>query len=352
MSRSVRVWGAGGGRSPTGSLMERLSVYVGRKRQLERHNQELEEEITEILTRRETPEERDWEEVQKPLDGLRTKVREVTLENNKLLLQVDSIKQATADLKTKLEVEQQVQWMIEQDLVGLKKNIDEIKLNRSHLHKQIEFVKEETLHFKKEHKHEVDKLHEKIKDFHVKVEVDSQDSGLNKTHVQCDRLVKKNMKEGDDWYQKKLDTIKAEVAQNTEALQFGQMELNSLLRDKRHVEIMIRAKLSTICFLEEKLKDVKGEYNHKLVQANQIILGLEGELKQVRMQMDYRMNDYHLLNDTMMLEKGISSYQELMQGITTDTNSSQLASEALHSGQHKSDHKVTQEEVPTEEENT
>ncbi len=55
-------------------LNDRLSGYLGRVKQLEKENGDLEKQIRDILARRKAPKGRDWEEVQKPLEDLKKQV--------------------------------------------------------------------------------------------------------------------------------------------------------------------------------------------------------------------------------------------------------------------------------------
>lgn len=55
-------------------LNDRLSGYLGRVRQLEKSNKDLEEKIKEILKRRGVT-DHDWEEIEKPLTDLRNQVK-------------------------------------------------------------------------------------------------------------------------------------------------------------------------------------------------------------------------------------------------------------------------------------
>ena len=56
-------------------LNERLSGYLGRVRELEKANKDLADQIKDILAKRAAPDGRDWDEIEKPLDDLRKKVR-------------------------------------------------------------------------------------------------------------------------------------------------------------------------------------------------------------------------------------------------------------------------------------
>lgn len=55
-------------------LNDRLSGYLGRVRQLEKENGDLEKQIDEIMAKRKAPEGRDWDEVEKPLEDLKKQV--------------------------------------------------------------------------------------------------------------------------------------------------------------------------------------------------------------------------------------------------------------------------------------
>lgn len=55
-------------------LNDRLSGYLGKVKRLENENGDLEREIDEILAKRKTPKGRDWDEIEKPLEGLKKQV--------------------------------------------------------------------------------------------------------------------------------------------------------------------------------------------------------------------------------------------------------------------------------------
>ncbi|MEQ2219655.1 hypothetical protein XENOCAPTIV_021377 [Xenoophorus captivus] len=71
--------------------------------------------------------------------------------------------------------------------------------------------------------------------------------------------------------------------------------------------------------LEENLIKAKAENNNRLIPFNSVILSLEGELKEVRAQVQQKVESYkELLCLKMKLEKEIKDYNELMQSITAD----------------------------------
>ncbi|XP_041822071.1 keratin, type I cytoskeletal 18 isoform X2 [Chelmon rostratus] len=304
-------------------LNDRLSGYLGRVRQLENENGDLEKQIDEILAKRKAPVGRDWDEAEKPLEALKKQIKDITMDNAKLLLQIDNTKLANDDFKNKLEDEKRARRILEKDLEDLKKTNEDTKLNRKQTQKEIDLVKEELARLKQEHKEGVDALREKIKDSEVKVEIDSQNSNLNeilsKIRSQYDKLAKKNLKETEEWYQSKFENIKVVEAQNNEVLQSSKKELKDLLKRKQTLDIKIQSLHSTIHNLEETLRSTKVEYGQRLTPLNKAILDLEAELKEVRSQVEQHVEtNNNLLCVKMKLEAEIGNYQQLIHGMTTD----------------------------------
>lgn len=305
-------------------LNDRLNGYLNRVKQLEKENRELEDEIEEILSKRSAPNGRDWDEVQKPLDDLKEKIKEITKENAKLLLQIDNTDLANNDLKNKLDDEKKAVKAIEKDVEEQRRTIDETKLKCAHLEKDIDLVKNELDTLKKEHKGDVDDLKDKIKDSEVKVEIESTDSNLadalKKIRGQYDDLVKKNEKETEDWYQTKFKTIKVEEAKNTEAVSKSQDEMKDLSKEKQLLEIKIQTAHTTIYNLEQNVKSTKMEYGLRLAPLNNNIKELEMGLKEVRNEVERQLErNKDLLMVKMKLEEEIRYYQELMHGVTADS---------------------------------
>ncbi|XP_030637583.1 keratin, type I cytoskeletal 18-like [Chanos chanos] len=314
-------------------LNNRLQDYLGRVRKLERSNEDLEEQIKDVLKRRGKTTDRDWNEVQKPLEDLKKKIRDMTMDNARILLQIDNNKLANEDFKNKLETEQIARQNVEHDLVDLRKVIDDTQLARMNLESQIESVKEEIAFLKKDHRDEVAALKDKIKDSSVNVEIDSPQSNLsdtvNKIRQEYEKLAKKNREETDEWYKTKFENIRVEVAKNTESLQTSRTELTELRRVRQILEIELQAMQNTIHSLEETLADTAGRYGRELARLNRILQQLEQDLSQVREQVERQASDYQeLLNIKMKLEAEIDNYR----GLLGDNGVAFSLEQALNSG--------------------
>ncbi|TNN53855.1 Keratin, type I cytoskeletal 18 [Liparis tanakae] len=307
-------------------LNDRLSGYLGRVRDLEKENQDLEDEIDEILSKRKTPEVRDWNEVEKPLEDLKKQIKDIAMDNAKLLLQIENTKLANEDFTKKLDDEIKAGNELEKDLQDLKKTREDTKLNQTQTQREIDLVKEELGRLERDHQEEVDVLVEKVKDSEVTVEMESKSSDLaevvNNIRYQYDKLAKKNLKDTEEWYQRKFENIKVAEAQNNEHLQSGKSELKELLTQKRALEIKLQAFLSKLCNLEEALDSTKVEYGQRLGPLNRAVLHLQAELRKARAQVERHVeNNNNLLCVKMKLETEMDNYQRLLQGITADPES-------------------------------
>ncbi|XP_032362539.1 keratin, type I cytoskeletal 18 isoform X1 [Etheostoma spectabile] len=304
-------------------LNGRLSGYVGRVKQLQKENDDMEKQIDDILAKRRTPEGRAWDEVEKPLQNLKQKIKDITKDNAKLLLQIDNTKLANDDFKNKLDDEKKARKEVEKDLEDLKKTAKDSKLNRMQTQKEMDLVKEELARLEQEHKKEVDVLREKIKNSEVNVEIESQDSNLaevlDKIRFQYDTIAMKNLKDTEEWYQGKFRDIKVVQAQNNEDLHTGKSELKDLQKQAQSLDIKIQSYHSKIHSMEEALRSTKVEYGQRLSPLNQLILNLQAELKEVRARVERHVeNNKDLLCVKMKLEAEINNYQRLMQDMTAD----------------------------------
>ncbi|XP_047433175.1 keratin, type I cytoskeletal 18-like isoform X1 [Mugil cephalus] len=306
-------------------LNDRLSGYLGRVKDLQEANRDLKKEIDDILAKRQAPESRNWDEVQEPLDELKNKVKDLTLDNAKLLLQMDNTKLANDDFKSKLEDETDARKVLEKDLEDLNKTLEESKLNRDQTEKEIDLLKTEIDRVELEHKNHVDDLREKIMASEVKVEIESQNSNLadvvNNIRQQYDKLAQKSLKETEDWYKSKFDNIKVEEAQNTQALQSGKTELKTLLKEKQALEIQIQTTYSMINSLERTADQTRDEYNMRLMPLCKVLANLENELKDIRSQVEHQVEtNKNLLCVKMKLEAEINKYQQLIFGMTAEAD--------------------------------
>ncbi|XP_026158007.1 keratin, type I cytoskeletal 18-like [Mastacembelus armatus] len=306
-------------------LNTRLSEYLRRVKQLQEENDNLQKQIDDILAKRKIPEGRKWDEMEKPLDELIKQIKDITMDNASLLLKIENTKLINEDWKKKLDNEKKAIDELEKELDDWKKTMEDTKLNCEHTKKEIELVKEELDRLKQEHKDDVVDLREKITSSEVKVEIDSQNSNLpeivSKIRQRYEMVAEKNLKETEEWYQSKFETIKVAEAQNTEAVESGKAELKDLSKKSQTLATKIQSLQSTLRNLEDVLENNKLECGQRLGPFNRKIEDLQRELEKMRSQVEQQVEtNRNLLGVKMKLEEEINKYRQLMQEMSTEAD--------------------------------
>uniref|UniRef100_A0A3B3IID7 IF rod domain-containing protein n=1 Tax=Oryzias latipes TaxID=8090 RepID=A0A3B3IID7_ORYLA len=319
-------------------LNDRLAGYLDRVKLLREENQDLQKQIDEIEAKRKVPSGRDWDQTLESLEDLKKKIKEITMENVKILLQTDSSVLANEDFKKKLEAETKANKELDKDLEDLKRTLEDTKLTQENLQQEMELVKSELDGLTRDHQNEVKDLCEKIKNSKVTVEIESQTSNLadlvKNIRVHYEKVADNNMKEMDNWYKSKFDNIKVEDAQNLEALESGKSELKDLMKQKKILEIQIKTLLGTINSLEENIRRTKDECALRLQPTWAVIRDLQRQLTEVTQQIEQQAaQNRDLLGIKTKLEQEIQKYDDLMRGITADPESLEFSlDEALNCG--------------------
>ncbi|NWQ83903.1 K1C19 protein, partial [Columbina picui] len=133
------------------SLNERLASYLDKVRALEDANSDLEIKIRDWYQKQGPGPARDYSPYYKTIEDLRDKILDATIDNSRIVLQIDNARLAADDFKTKFETEQGLRMSVEADINGLRRVLDELTLARTDLELQIESLKEELAYLKKNH---------------------------------------------------------------------------------------------------------------------------------------------------------------------------------------------------------
>nr|XP_046252699.1 keratin, type I cytoskeletal 18 [Scatophagus argus] len=301
------------------NLNDRLANYLETVRNLEQANHKLEIKIKEALEKS-GPDFRDYSKYQAILDDLRKKVFDATTDNARLVLNIDNARLAADDFRVKYESELAIRQSVEADIVGLRKVIDDTNMTRMNLESEIESLKEELIHLKKNHENEVMELRNQISKSGVHVDVDApkgQDLAqiMAEIRAKYEKMAQKNQEELKAWHETQITEVQTQVTQNTEALKGAQTEVNDLRRQIQTLEIELESQKSLKASLEGTLRDTEMRYNMEIESLNNILLGLEAELTQLRNNIQKQMQEYEvLLNTKMKLEAEIATYRRLLDG--------------------------------------
>ncbi|NWH70143.1 K1C19 protein, partial [Piaya cayana] len=302
------------------SLNERLASYLEKVRALEESNSDLETKIRDWYQKQGGPgPARDYSSYHKTIEDLRDKILDATIENAKIVLQIDNARLAADDFKTKFETEQALRMSVEADINGLRKVLDELTLARADLELQIENLKEELAYLKKNHEEEMSVLRGQVAG-QVSVELDSA-PGIDLTKIlaemrdQYEHLAEKNRKDAEAWFHSKTEELNREVAVHTEQLQSSKSEVTDLRRVLQGVEIELQSQLSMKAALEGTLADTEARYSAQLAQFQVTITNLEAQLAELRGDLERQNSEYKMLMDIKSrLEQEIATYRQLLEG--------------------------------------
>ncbi|KAM6993687.1 uncharacterized protein RBU47_014498 [Passerculus sandwichensis] len=323
--------GAGDGGILSGSkketmqnLNDRLAAYLDKVRSLEDANTELERKIREWYEKNGpgtgTPGSgNDYSKFYPLIEDLRNKIINATIDNARIILQVDNARLAADDFRLKYENEVALRQSVEADINGLRRVLDELTMTRADLEMQIESLNEELAYLKKNHEEELQGI--QSSEFgQVSVEMDAAPGTdltklLNDMRGQYEVIAEQNRKEAEAWFNEKSGELKREISTHTEQLQSGKSEITDLKRTLQSLEIELQSQLAMKKSLEDTLAETEGGYCAQLSQIQMQIGNLESQLFQVRADMERQNAEYQqLLDIKTRLEMEIETYRRLLDG--------------------------------------
>uniref|UniRef100_A0A452IRS8 IF rod domain-containing protein n=1 Tax=Gopherus agassizii TaxID=38772 RepID=A0A452IRS8_9SAUR len=285
------------------NLNDRLAAYLTKVHSLEEGNTNLEHKI------------REWYEKNGPgyritfwASCLSFQIINATIDNARIVLQIDNSRLAADDFRLKYENEAALRQSVEADINGLRRVLDELTLTRADLEMQIESLNEELAYLKKNHE-EVDRFFALV----LHVEMDAAPGIdltklLNDMRGQYEVIAEQNRKEAEAWFNEKSMELKREISTNTEQLQSGKSEITDLKRILQGLEIELQSQLKKS--LEDTLAETEASYCAQLSQIQLQIGNLESQLFQVRADMERQNAQYQqLLDIKTRLEMEIETYR-------------------------------------------
>nr|XP_005584241.2 keratin, type I cytoskeletal 19 [Macaca fascicularis] len=301
------------------NLNDRLASYLDKVRALEAANGELEVKIRDWYQKQGPGPSRDYSHYYTTIQDLRDKILGATIENSRIVLQIDNARLAADDFRTKFETEQALRMSVEADINGLRRVLDELTLARTDLEMQIEGLKEELAYLKKNHEEEISVLRGQVGG-QVSVEVDSAPGTdlakiLSDMRSQYEVMAEQNRKDAEAWFTSQTEELNREVAGHTEQLQISRSEVTDLRRTLQGLEIELQSQLSMKAALEDTLAETEARFGAQLAHIQALISGVEAQLGDVRADSERQNQEYQRLMDIKSrLEQEIATYRSLLEG--------------------------------------
>ncbi|XP_023059897.1 keratin, type I cytoskeletal 19 [Piliocolobus tephrosceles] len=301
------------------NLNDRLASYLDKVRALEAANGELEVKIRDWYQKQGPGPSRDYSHYYTTIQDLRDKILGATIENSRIVLQIDNARLAADDFRTKFETEQALRMSVEADINGLRRVLDELTLARTDLEMQIEGLKEELAYLKKNHEEEISVLRGQVGG-QVSVEVDSAPGAdlakiLSDMRSQYEVMAEQNRKDAEAWFTSRTEELNREVAGHTEQLQISRSEVTDLRRTLQGLEIELQSQLSMKAALKDTLAETEARFGAQLEHIQALISGVEAQLGDVRADSERQNQEYQRLMDVKSrLEQEIATYRSLLEG--------------------------------------
>ncbi|XP_030647301.1 keratin, type 1, gene c5 [Chanos chanos] len=300
-------------------LNDRLANYLEKVRSLEKSNADLELKIKQLMLER-APKGHDIEGMMAQAHAIGQEVRKRTLENARIMLEIDNAKLAADDFRVKWEAEATLCQSVERDCVALRRAKSDHDQIIATLRGDLDSLKEELYFLKKNHDEEMDTLKARLANEQVNVEVDAAqgpDLGgvLAELRAQYEGIARKNKEDAEIWYLKKLEAVQSEVKESNEALRCAQNELNERRRFLQALEVELDSLRKQVGVLEGNLAETGQKYTLEMERLQSTLTQLEDELSQLRLDMQRNKTDYEqLLRIKQNLELEIATYRRLLEG--------------------------------------
>uniref|UniRef100_A0A8C5X847 IF rod domain-containing protein n=1 Tax=Malurus cyaneus samueli TaxID=2593467 RepID=A0A8C5X847_9PASS len=304
------------------NLNDRLAAYLEKVRRLEEENAELEHHIREWYRKQAPSVSKDYSSYYQAIEQLQNQIISATVDNNRMLLDIDNSKMTAEDFRMKYENELVIRQTVEADINGLRNLMDDLTLVRSSLESELESLKDELMSLKRNHE-EVrcnDETLQSQTGGDVSVEVNAAPGvdltkTLNDLRCEYEQIIEKNRKEVEQWYEVKIEEVNRQVTSSSQDIQTSSHQLTELRREMQNLEIELQAQLSTVRgSLENSVSETESRYSCLLQQIQGQICAVEEELASIRCEMESQNQEYKmLLGIKSRLEQEIQQYRSLLQ---------------------------------------
>ncbi|XP_032135242.1 keratin, type I cytoskeletal 9 [Sapajus apella] len=329
--------GAGGGdggiltaneKSTMQELNSRLASYLDKVQALEEANNDLENKIQDWYDKKgPAATQKNYSPYYKTIDDLKNQIVDLTVGNNKTLLDIDNTRMTLDDFRIKFEMEQNLRQGVDADINGLRQVLDNLTMEKSDLEMQFETLQEELIALKKNHKEEMSQLTgQNTGDVNVEINVapgKDLTKTLNDMRQEYEQLIAKNRKDIENQYESQITQIEQEVSSSGQEIQSSAKELTQLRHGVQELEIELQSQLSKKAALEQSLEDTKNRYCGQLQMIQEQISNLEAQITDVRQEIECQNQEYSLLlSIKTRLEQEIQTYRNLLEGGQEDFESS------------------------------
>ncbi|XP_075135177.1 keratin, type I cytoskeletal 19-like [Leptodactylus fuscus] len=300
-------------------LNGRLSSYLEKVRSLEEENAQLERKICEWYANNVPSSLPDSSNYFRTIRELQNQVSSASVENARIILQIDNAQLAADDFRNKYEMERNLRNNVEADVAGLRRTLEDLNMQRKDLELQVQCLQEELMQLKNTHEEEVNSLQSQL-GARVNVELNAAPAvdlnrALSEVREEYENLMERNLREVENIFLNRTAELNQEVSSGAAQLQSVNNELIDLKRSVQTLEIELESQLSLKSALESTLSETEAAFSSQLGQLQEMINNVERQLAHIRSDLERQNHEYQLLMDQKtLLEMEIATYKHLLEG--------------------------------------
>ncbi|XP_044151601.1 thread biopolymer filament subunit gamma-like [Bufo gargarizans] len=307
-------------------LNERFYAYVEKVKQLQLENQTLQTQLKLLTgsTVTSSPDSSTPVNLELQLTDLRNTVETLTLENVRHEIELDNVRGAAEELKTKYELELGVKFQLETDITAMKQDIEAASELRSVLEQRFSAALDDLELLKKEQEEELSALQSKFgtaADTSVSlIEVDAAKSfdltsALNKLRAEYEKSVQQHKEDAETYYRVKIEEINSETANTSEVVATVKTEITGTKKELQTLNGELQSLLAVNYTLESNLAEVMARSSVGVAEYQAQITSYESAIESAKVELHKIIVNYQeLLDIKQALDVEISTYKKLLEG--------------------------------------
>ncbi|XP_077347977.1 thread biopolymer filament subunit gamma-like isoform X1 [Lithobates pipiens] len=308
-------------------LNDRFYAYVEKVKQLQLENTTLQTQLN-LLTGGTTFSSSDPSSgpvnFELQLTDLRNTVETFTLENVRYEIELDNVRGAAEELRTKYELELGVKYQLESDIAAMKRDIESANELRTTLEQRFSAALDDLEFLKKTHEEELSTLQGKLgtsADTSVSlIEVDALKSfdltsALNKLRGEYEKSVLQHKEDAETYFRAKIEEINSETAKTTEVVATIKTEISSTKKELQTLNTELQSALTVNYTLESNLAEVVARSSVGGAEFQAQVTSYEAAIESAKIELHKIIVNYQeLLDIKQALDVEISTYKKLLEG--------------------------------------